>query len=135
MYSEIVMETEPSKIKLPSGKEMSLIDALNFCYDLSDTDFQILKILVSSGMKTEDELAEILKLSKASINRSVNKLIAAGFVERVKDTKTKGGRPRYLYKSISVDKLIEKISKDFNYCAEVFSNLVQRVFKQEMTKK
>lgn len=135
MYSEIVMESGSEKIKLPSGKEMALIDALNFCYDLSDTDFQILKILVNSGTKTEDELAEILKLSKASINRSVNKLIAVGFVERVKDTKTKGGRPRYLYKSISVDKLIEKISKDFNYCAEVFSNLVQKVFKQEMERR
>ncbi|MEM0373368.1 MAG: HTH-type transcriptional regulator Lrs14 [Sulfolobaceae archaeon] len=129
------MESGSEKIKLPSGKEMALIDALNFCYDLSDTDFQILKILVNSGTKTEDELAEILKLSKASINRSVNKLIAVGFVERVKDTKTKGGRPRYLYKSISVDKLIEKISKDFNYCAEVFSNLVQKVFKQEMERR
>jgi predicted transcriptional regulator len=128
------VELETKKVKLPSGREMGLVEALNFCYDISDTDFQVLKLLLGAGTKTEDELAETLKLSKASINRSVNKLISIGFVERLKDTSSKGGRPRYLYKAIDVDKLIDKITKDFNYCAELFSGLAHRIFKEESPK-
>ena len=120
------MELEITKIRLPSGKEVGIIEALNFCYDISDTDFQVLKVLLSGEGKNEDSLAEILKLSKASINRSVNKLVSLGFVERVKDSSAKGGRPRYIYKAIPVEKLIEKIVNDFKRCADLFGQLIPR---------
>lgn len=120
------MEVEKLKARLPSGKEVGLIEALSFCYDVSDTDFVVLKTLINSGEKTEDELASVLKLSKASINRSVNKLISIGFVERVKDQNSKGGRPRYIYKPLDVNSLTEKISKDFEYCAKLFGEITPK---------
>lgn len=120
------MELEISRVRLPSGKEVGLVEALSFCYDLSDTDFQVLKALLNSDGKNEDMLAEQLKLSKASINRSVNKLVSLGFVERVKDSSSKGGRPRYIYKSIRVERLVEKITNDFKRCAELFSNVLPK---------
>ncbi|BFH72373.1 HTH-type transcriptional regulator Lrs14 [Sulfurisphaera javensis] len=120
------MELEVTKIRLPSGKEVGIIEALSFCYDISDTDFQVLKVLLNSEGKNEDSLAEMLKLSKASINRSVNKLVSLGFVERVKDSSSKGGRPRYIYKAIPTEKLIEKIVNDFKRCAELFGQLIPR---------
>jgi predicted transcriptional regulator len=115
------MEIENVKIRLPSGKEASLIDALGFCYDISDTDFQVLRVLMKGTGKTEDELSSMLHLSKASINRSVNKLASLGFIEREKDPNSKGGRPRFIYTSISYEKLTEKITRDFKYCADIFS--------------
>jgi predicted transcriptional regulator len=120
------MEVEKLKARLPSGKEVGLIEALSFCYDISDTDFVVLKTLINSGEKTEDELASALKLSKASINRSVNKLISIGFVERVKDQNSKGGRPRYIYKSLDVSALTEKVSRDFEYCAKLFGEITPK---------
>ncbi|QGR20295.1 HTH-type transcriptional regulator Lrs14 [Stygiolobus azoricus] len=120
------MELEISRVRLPSGKEVGLVEALSFCYDLSDTDFQVLKALLNSDGKNEDMLAEQLKISKASINRSVNKLVSLGFVERMKDSSSKGGRPRYIYKSIPVERLIEKITNDFRRCAELFSNIIPK---------
>lgn len=120
------MELEISRVRLPSGKEVGLVEALSFCYDLSDTDFQVLKALLNSDGKNEDMLAEQLKLSKASINRSVNKLVSLGFVERMKDSSSKGGRPRYIYKSIPIERLIEKITNDFKRCAELFSNVLPK---------
>lgn len=120
------MELEVTKIRLPSGKEVGIIEALSFCYDISDTDFQVLKVLLNSEGKNEDSLAEMLKLSKASINRSVNKLVSLGFVDRVKDSSSKGGRPRYIYKAVSSDKLIEKIVNDFKRCAELFGQLIPK---------
>ncbi|MEJ2777175.1 HTH-type transcriptional regulator Lrs14 [Sulfolobaceae archaeon RB850M] len=120
------MELEIVRVRLPSGKEVGLIEALNFCYDISDTDFQVLKALLNSGGKNEDTLAEELKLSKASINRSVNKLVSLGFVERMKDQSSKGGRPRFIYRAIPAERLIEKISNDFKRCAELFSNVLPK---------
>lgn len=120
------MELEVTKIRLPSGKEVGILEALSFCYDISDTDFQVLKILLGGEGKNEDTLAEILKLSKASINRSVNKLVSLGFVERVKDSSTKGGRPRYIYKAIPAERLIEKVVNDFRRCAELFGQLIPK---------
>lgn len=120
------MELEISRVRLPSGKEVGLVEALNFCYDLSDTDFQVLKALLNSEGKNEDMLAEQLKLSKASINRSVNKLVSLGFVERMKDSSSKGGRPRYIYKAIPTEKLMEKITNDFRRCAELFSSILPK---------
>ncbi|MBW9140470.1 MAG: MarR family transcriptional regulator [Candidatus Aramenus sp.] len=118
------MEVEKLKVRLPSGKEVGLIEALSFCYDISDTDFLVLKTLINAGEKTEDELASLLKLSKASINRSVNKLISVGFVERVKDQNSKGGRPRYIYKPLDPTLITQKIAKDFDYCAKLFGSIV-----------
>jgi len=125
------MELEITKIRLPSGKEVGILEALNFCYDISDTDFQVLKVLLNNEGKSEDALAETLKLSKASINRSVNKLVSLGFVERVKDTSAKGGRPRYIYRAIPVEKLIEKVIDDFKRCAELFSQLIPRELRKQ----
>lgn len=124
------MEVQKLKVRLPSGKEVGLVEALSFCYDISDTDFQVLLALVNYGEKTEDELAAALKLSKASINRSVNKLISIGFVERVKDQSTKGGRPRYIYKALAPDLLVTKIAKDFEYCAKLFSEITPHEIKR-----
>jgi Predicted transcriptional regulator len=120
------MELEISRVRLPSGKEVGLVEALSFCYDLSDTDFQVLKALLNSDGKNEDMLAEQLKLSKASINRSVNKLVSLGFVERMKDSSSKGGRPRYIYKAVHTERLMEKITNDFRRCAELFSSILPK---------
>ncbi|MDT7872958.1 MAG: HTH-type transcriptional regulator Lrs14 [Sulfolobaceae archaeon] len=120
------MELEISRVRLPSGKEVGLVEALSFCYDLSDTDFQVLKALLNSDGKNEDMLAEQLKLSKASINRSVNKLVSLGFVERMKDSSSKGGRPRYIYKAVPTERLMEKITNDFRRCAELFSSILPK---------
>ncbi|ARM76655.1 HTH-type transcriptional regulator Lrs14 [Acidianus manzaensis] len=124
------MEVQKLKVRLPSGKEVGLVEALSFCYDISDTDFQVLLALVNYGEKTEDDLASSLRLSKASVNRSVNKLISTGFIERVKDQNSKGGRPRYIYRALDADTLASKIAKDFEYCAKLFGEITPAEIKK-----
>lgn len=102
------MEVQKLKVRLPSGKEVGLLDALLFCYDVSDTDFKVLKELITNGPKNEDDLASSLKLSKASVNRSLNKLLSIGFVQRMKDQSSKGGRPRFIYTAVNSEELVEK---------------------------
>ena len=113
--SEAVLQNE-DKFKLPSGKELKPLDVLRFCYDLSETDAQILEVLLKLGPKPADELGQMLKVSKGTINRSVNKLAKIGLIMRIKETGNKIGRPRYVYSAPNFDELKGRIAKEIEEC-------------------
>lgn len=117
-----------NRIKLPSGKDAGLVDILSFCYGLSETDVQVLMALAKSEAKGTEDLEADLKLSKASINRSLNKLLEMGLVMRIKEPGNKAGRPRYLYKSRDYNELKQKILSDIKDCAEKMAQLVDQEF-------
>jgi predicted transcriptional regulator len=116
--SEAVLQSEDKyTYKLPSGKELKPLDVLRFCYDLNETDAQILETLLKTGPKPADELGQELKVSKGTINRSVNKLSKIGLVMRIKETGNKIGRPRYVYSTPNFDELKGRIAKEIEECA------------------
>ena len=117
-----------ARIKLPSGKDAGLVDILSFCYGLSETDVQVLIALAKSGAKGTEDLESDLKLSKASINRSLNKLLEMGLVMRIKEPGNKAGRPRYLYKTKEYNELKQKILNDIKDCANKMGQLVDQEF-------
>lgn len=117
-----------TRIKLPSGKDAGLVDILSFCYGLSETDVQVLIALAKSEAKGTEDLETDLKLSKASINRSLNKLLEMGLVMRIKEPGNKAGRPRYLYKTKDYNELKQKILQDIKDCAEKMAQLVDQEF-------
>ena len=117
-----------TRIKLPSGKDAGLVDILSFCYGLSETDVQVLIDLAKAGAKGTEDLESDLKLSKASINRSLNKLLEMGLVMRIKEPGNKAGRPRYLYKTKDYNELKQKILNDIKDCADKMSKLVDQEF-------
>jgi predicted transcriptional regulator len=65
---------------------------------------------------------------KASINRSLNKLLEMGLVMRIKEPGNKAGRPRYLYKTRDYNELKQKILQDIKDCAEKMAQLVDQEF-------
>ena len=114
--------------KLPSGKEITVIDVFAFCYGLSETDVQVLMALMRSGPKTTEDLEQELKLSKASINRSLTKLLDLDLVKRTKETGNKAGRPRYLYSARNFEELRDKINKDIEGCANSIVQVTKSQF-------
>jgi predicted transcriptional regulator len=118
-----------SRIRLPSGKDAGLADVLAFCYGLSETDVQVLLALMRGEAKGTEEMEEELKLSKASINRSLNKLLEMEFVMRIKETGNKAGRPRYLYRAKDYSMLRGKMLEDIRACSSAMADLVERVLK------
>ncbi|BFH72453.1 HTH-type transcriptional regulator Lrs14 [Sulfurisphaera javensis] len=117
-----------TRIKLPSGKDAGLVDILSFCYGLSETDVQVLIALAKSEARGTEDLETDLKLSKASINRSLNKLLEMGLVMRIKEPGNKAGRPRYLYKTKDYNELKQKILNDIKDCADKMAQLVDQEF-------
>ncbi len=116
-------------IKLPSGRDAGLVDIMSFCYDLSETDVQVLLALTHGEPKSTENLEDELHLSKASINRSLNKLLELNLVMRVKESGSKAGRPRYLYKAIAVSDLKKKILDDLGDCISKIQQLIEEELK------
>jgi len=117
------------RIRLPSGKEINLVDVLKFCYDLSETDTQILLKLVKGNEYDVDELAKELGLSKATVNRSLNKLVELGFILRRRERRQSVGRPKYKYYVENPQNLIEKLKSDMEKCAEVMKQHISRLIE------
>jgi len=109
---------------LPSGKELKLSDILHFCYGLSETETQILMTLIRSSPKLAHELEQELQLSKAIVNRSLNKLLSMGLVKRTKDTEKKRRRPKYVYYIPNFEELKDKLVKEIEDCTNSIRNLI-----------
>ena len=123
-------EIEELRLRLPTGREANIVEGLRFCYDLSETDTAILFELLKGKEYTVDELAEKLKLSKATVNRSLTKLVEIGFVTRTREKKGGAGRPKYKYYVPDSEKVINKIIEDFEHCAEIYREVLQNLLKQ-----
>lgn len=131
LFVVIMSQTQISgaRIKLPSGKDAGLVDILSFCYGLSETDVQVLMALMRGDARGTEELETELKLSKASINRSLNKLLEMTLVMRIKEPGNKAGRPRYLYKAKDYAELKSKMLDDIKSCSDKMAELVNQEFK------
>ena len=91
-------------------------DAIKCCYKISDTDVDCLfKLLELNRPTTCEELADIMKVSKTTIEKSLKKLIEVGLVIREKSSDKKIGRPKYSYSIIGG--VIEKIKEDLENCS------------------
>ena len=109
---------------LPSGKELKLSDVLRFCYGLSETEIQILMTLLKSRPKTTQELKQELQVSKASVSRSLNKLLNLGLIKRTKGAEKKYGRPKYIYYVPDFNEFKEKLTKEIEECTNDIRNLM-----------
>ena len=91
-------------------------DAIRCCYKLSDTDVDCLfKLLELNRPTSNEELADIMKVSKTTIEKSLKKLIEVGLVIREKVNDKKIGRPKYYYSAIT--NILEKVKRDLEHCS------------------
>ena len=115
------------RVKLPSGKEATPLDALKFCYNLSETDLEVLTLLMDGNKLDVDTIASKLGLSKATVNRALNKLVSLGFVERERHKRSGAGRPKYIYYVKRPEEILDKIRRDFDLCAEFFRASIEKM--------
>ena len=86
--------------------------------------------LIRSSPKLARELEQELQLSKAIVNRSLNKLLGLGLVKRTKDTEKRHGRPKYVYYTPNFDELKDKLTKEIEDCTNSIRNLISIRFNQ-----
>jgi predicted transcriptional regulator len=120
---------ELSGLKLPSGRQVSIYDLVKFCYDLSETDIELLFKLLAKKQATIEELSTEMGVSNATVSRSLTRLIGLGFVRRMRTKSESGiGRPKYVYTTDK--KLIEnKLKSDIELCLRVVKNVVVKTLE------
>ena len=118
-----VLESQ-GKFVLPSGKELTLLDVLSFCYGLSETDVQVLMALLKSSPKSTEDLEQELRLSKATVTKSLINLLGMELVKRIKETGNKAGRPKYVYYVPNFDEIKGKLTKEIEDCTDSIRNLM-----------
>ncbi len=124
-----VVSGETAGFKLPSGREPSIYDLVKFCYDLSETDLEVLFKIVRKGEASIEELSDELGVSNATISRSLGKLIGMGFAKRRRSRTESGiGRPRYVY-TADKEEIEKKLKTDIEFCSDVIKKVVTESFK------
>ncbi|QIW23615.1 MarR family transcriptional regulator [Sulfolobus sp. S-194] len=100
------------RLKFPDGREVDIHEVLSFLYGLGGSEIQVLHLLLTEGKMSSEEIAEKLKVSKASINKAINTLLDKGLVEREKVAEEKRrGRPTFMY-YVRKDYMYKKIEND-----------------------
>ena len=102
------------KITFPDGREVDIHEFIAFMYGLPKSDVEVLHLLLENKEKMDaDEIAEKLKVTKASVSKSLNNLLEKGLIERDKSEaeQKKKGRPSYVY-WVDKEKLLMKLEKD-----------------------
>jgi len=113
------MENMSEKITFPDGREVDIHDFIAFMYGLSRSDVDVLHLLLENKDKMDaDQIAEKLKVTKASVSKSLNSLLDKSLIERDKseEDQKKKGRPSYIY-WVDKDKLYAKLEKDLEKLA------------------
>jgi len=113
------MENMSEKIAFPDGREVDIHDFIAFMYGLSRSDVDVLHLLLENKDKMDaDQIAEKLKVTKASVSKSLNSLLDKGLIERDKseEDQKKKGRPSYIY-WVDKNKLYAKLEKDLEKLA------------------
>ncbi len=120
------------------GRNIDVHEVLKFLYNLSESDVRVLHYLTDNyGKKlTIDEISDALKVSKASISKSLKNLVDKGLVKREKklDVNDRKGRPNYLY-WVDVNELYENAIEDLKALEEKFKeDLKNHLTKQKEEK-
>ena len=128
--SQVQIVEPQDRFVLPTGKELTLLDVLRFCYGLSGTEINILMTLLKSSpnRKLAEDLEQELQVSKAIVNRSLNKLLSLGLINRTKEVGNRTGRPRYLYFIPDPAEFKAKVAKEIEDCVNNIRNVVATQF-------
>jgi predicted transcriptional regulator len=127
--SQVQIESK-DRFVLPSGKEFTLFDVIRFCYGLSGAEIDILMSLLKSSpnRKLAEDLEQELQVSKAIVNRGLNKLLSLGLINRTKEIGNRTGRPRYLYFILDPEEFKAKLAKEIEECTNNIRNVVATQF-------
>ncbi|MBR9693192.1 MarR family transcriptional regulator [Candidatus Woesearchaeota archaeon] len=98
-------------------KKFPIDQVLRCSFGLSNPEFRILKVLLSKGEKSVEDVAEILGKDRTTVQRSMKTLVAKGLVKRRQYNLDNGG---YQYHYLPQDKAIvkERIQQHFESFAK-----------------
>ena len=115
------------------SKDVTCFDIVKAAYALSENEIEIMMCIKNMQPADIKVITEIIPKDRATISRSIQRLIGIGIVRKTKINLERGGF-KYIYSSLSVEELktklrelIERISENME-CA--ISNLTEEKCKE-----
>ncbi|MCE7738251.1 MAG: MarR family transcriptional regulator [Candidatus Heimdallarchaeota archaeon] len=123
------------------SKDITCFEIIKAAYALSENELEIMMCIKNIQPVDIKGIAKIIPKDRATISRSIQRLMGIGIVRKTKINLERGGF-KYLYSSMSVEELklklielINRISKNMEYA---ISNLTEEkckeAFKEVQTK-
>ncbi len=115
------------------SKDVTCFDIIKAAYALSENELEIMMCIKNSQPVDIKTLTDIIPKDRATISRSIQRLMGIGIVRKTKINLERGGF-KYLYSSLSVDELKNKLTELINRIAEnmeiAISNLTEEKCKE-----
>lgn len=106
-------------------KRFPIDQILRCAFGLSGTEFTTLKALLKKGDATVEELAEILKKDRTTVQRAMSPLVAKGLVQR-RQYNLDGGGYQYSYSPKDKVWIKEQINQHFSNFSEQVKSEVEK---------
>ena len=118
----------PSSIPEMIHGNFNCSDIAKCVLGLKTLDLETYRILVKEGVKTAEELGELLHRERSTAYRALQNLMSCGLVYR--ETKTiEGGGYYYIYKALDPCKLKDMVQDNINTWHEKMSALTRDIEK------
>lgn len=115
------------------SKEITCFEIIKASYALSENELEIMMCIKNIQPVDIKGIAEIIPKDRATISRSIQRLMGIGVVRKTKINLDRGGF-KYLYSSMSVEelktKLLELISRISHNMELAISNLTEEKCKE-----
>jgi len=106
-------------------KRFPIDQVLRCSFGLSNSEFVILKALLSKGERSVEELAELLGKDRTTMQRAIKPLVEKGLVRRRQYNLDSGGY-QYYYLPQDKDAIKAKIQKHFAHFSELVHNEIEK---------
>jgi len=106
-------------------KRFPIDQVLRCSFGLSQPEFTILKILLSKGEKSVEELAELLEKDRTTVQRAIKPLLAKGLVKRRQYNLESGGY-QYYYQPQDKEAVKKRIQEHFDHFSRTVREEIER---------
>ncbi len=115
------------------SKDVTCFDIIKAAYALSENEIEIMMCIKNMQPADIKTITDIIPKDRATISRSIQRLIGIGIVRKTKINLERGGF-KYLYSSLSVEELKTKLKELINRISEnmecAISNLTEEKCKE-----
>jgi len=105
---------------------MECRDVFRCLFNIGDNEIEIYRMLIDGGKKV-DEIGEMIKRDRSTVQRCLKKLIDCGMVKREKRIIKNGGGYYYVYIGVSPSELKEFLNECIDEWQEEMKKAIEKL--------
>ena len=112
------------------NEEVTCFDIIKATYALSENELEIMMCIKHSQPADIKMIAEIIPKDRATISRSIQRLMGIGFVKKTKINLDRGGF-KYIYSSLSTEEMKSKLTELIRRIADRMETAINNLTEEK----